>query len=336
MIDGGAASPSGGGKPLGAGPPGPPVEGTTVSAFRNVLVGVDLTRSNPDGPALDAVAEEVVKAALWLAEAGGSPLTFLSVLPARAGGPEQGGRQADTPEQVILSGLVRRAGEKGIESRAALAYGQGWAEIVRQVQDGGHDLLVIGTHGPHGFRRLLLGSTAVKLLHECPCPVWVCKPGHAVPREVVIASDLSPHSEEAVRLGLLLARLGGARARLVYAADYPLDRHWVDSPGSATTRRYHGAVQADAGQALHEQARRNGHDGRDSVSFHVVDGDGTPDHAILKFVGEHRPDLLVLGTVARHGLWGLLVGNASERLLPEVPCSLLAARPRGRHDGADS
>jgi nucleotide-binding universal stress UspA family protein len=27
-----------------------------------------------------------------------------------------------------------------------------------------------------GLRRLLFGSTAKRLLHNCPCPVWVTRP----------------------------------------------------------------------------------------------------------------------------------------------------------------
>ena len=40
-------------------------------------------------------------------------------------------------------------------------------------------------------------------------------------------------------------------------------------------------------------------------------------------------DLLVMGTVARSGIPGLVIGNTAERLLPQVPCSLLAVKPAG-------
>ena len=34
-----------------------------------------------------------------------------------------------------------------------------------------------------------------------------------------------------------------------------------------------------------------------------------------------------MGTVARGGLPGILIGNTAERLLHSVPCSLLAVKP---------
>jgi universal stress protein E len=96
----------------------------------------------------------------------------------------------------------------------------------------------------------------------------------------------------------------------------------------AETEQYHGRLRAEAGQALHAQVDRSAcHVAEPTVAVHVADGDGMPDHAIVKFTHDHPIDVLVLGTVARHGLWGILVGNTAERLLPEVACSVLAVKP---------
>ncbi len=38
-----------------------------------------------------------------------------------------------------------------------------------------------------------------------------------------------------------------------------------------------------------------------------------------------------MGTVARSGVWGALLGNLAERLLPELRCSVLAAKPADFH-----
>jgi len=55
-------------------------------------------------------------------------------------------------------------------------FGKSWIEIIRQVLREQHDLVITGTRdlGAHG--RLLFGSTGMKLLRYCPCPVWVTKP----------------------------------------------------------------------------------------------------------------------------------------------------------------
>jgi len=54
-----------------------------------------------------------------------------------------------------------------------------------------------------------------------------------------------------------------------------------------------------------------------------------PDSAILDHIERHSIELLVMGTVARAGITGLITGNTAERLLPQIPCSVLAVKPKG-------
>src|SRR5207245_11145809 len=90
-------------------------------------------------------------------------------------------------------------------------HGKGWLEIIRQVLRGGHDLVLVGTRNFTGVRRMLLGNTALKLFRRCPCPVWVTRP-EPLDRHlnVLVASDLKPVSELALRLAVSLARALGA------------------------------------------------------------------------------------------------------------------------------
>ena len=53
------------------------------------------------------------------------------------------------------------------------ALGGTHAEIVRVATVGGHDLIVMGTHGRTGIGHALLGSTAEKVIRHAPCPVLV-------------------------------------------------------------------------------------------------------------------------------------------------------------------
>jgi nucleotide-binding universal stress UspA family protein len=49
---------------------------------------------------------------------------------------------------------------------------------------------------------------------------------------------------------------------------------------------------------------------------------------IQELVERHAADLLVMGSVSRGGIAGLLLGNTAERLLDRVHCSLLTIKPR--------
>ena len=69
---------------------------------------------------------------------------------------------------------AERRGAKGV--RALVVTGAAATETVRLVREGGHDLVVMGTHGRRGLRHLVLGSVAERVVREAPCAVLVVRP----------------------------------------------------------------------------------------------------------------------------------------------------------------
>jgi nucleotide-binding universal stress UspA family protein len=59
--------------------------------------------------------------------------------------------------------------------RTKLLAGAAAQEILSFARQGGFDLLVMGTHGRSGVRRVLLGSVAERVLRQSPCPVLVTR-----------------------------------------------------------------------------------------------------------------------------------------------------------------
>ncbi len=56
---------------------------------------------------------------------------------------------------------------------------------------------------------------------------------------------------------------------------------------------------------------------------------GNPADVIADFAKAGRADLIVMGTVARTGLHGFLIGNTAETVFQRVDCSVLAIKPEG-------
>jgi nucleotide-binding universal stress UspA family protein len=56
------------------------------------------------------------------------------------------------------------------------------SEIVGFARYGGFDLVVTGTHGRSGVKRLVLGSVAERVLRNAPCPVLVTRDLRVRPR----------------------------------------------------------------------------------------------------------------------------------------------------------
>jgi nucleotide-binding universal stress UspA family protein len=73
--------------------------------------------------------------------------------------------------RAALDGVVERSSRPGVEVGGLLRQGPAWSEINSATQQVGADLIVMGTHGRHGFARALLGSVAEKVVRTAPCPV---------------------------------------------------------------------------------------------------------------------------------------------------------------------
>lgn len=108
----------------------------------------------------------------------GTEVTVLSVVPPDARGSKAGGHVGMRPhahEDVARAHAYLR--EKGIESRMEIGHGDVVDTICHAAEEGGYDLLVVGSRGLHAMGRLALGSVSEQLVRRAPCPVLVAGNG---------------------------------------------------------------------------------------------------------------------------------------------------------------
>ncbi|MGI8755589.1 MAG: universal stress protein [Acidimicrobiales bacterium] len=79
---------------------------------------------------------------------------------------KEAGRAAIARTEAVLGGEVD--GERVVPTTASVA-----DTIIRLVNEERPDLLVLGSHQPGWFERLLHGSVEDQLLHKCPCPLLI-------------------------------------------------------------------------------------------------------------------------------------------------------------------
>ena len=135
--------------------------------YRNVLIAVDLSGDLDSGvkAAVERVASDATRSVVHVLEPA---YYYYGMEPAL-------GTLPPSFEEELLDrakAQLARVGEAfGVPAaRQYLERGHASTQILRLAKDKGVDLIIIGSHGRHGWR-LLLGSTANGVLHGATCDV---------------------------------------------------------------------------------------------------------------------------------------------------------------------
>lgn len=119
---------------------------------------------------------------------------------------------------LLVSGRVR-----SIPHQVLLGEGDLWSVLSEMLAEHQADLIVVGTHGRTGVRKLLLGSVAEQIFRLASCPVLTVGP--KAPREVaeeadlrhiLYATDFTPAAERAAAYALSLAQEHQAQLTLLH------------------------------------------------------------------------------------------------------------------------
>lgn len=308
-----------------------------MHTFNNVLVGIDFSQViDPEKAEFKPPVEQAIKWAIWVGEHHSARLTFFSALEVQGEfwsflGEDEQKRLSDGAHSMAEKAMVKlvdRARQAGVQADAKLAQGKGWIELIRQAEQGEHDVVIVGTRDVGAVSRLLFGTTAMKLIRKCPVPVWVARPQPQLElQKVLVAVDLRPTCSQVVELGLAFQKLGAKSVELLHAVDIHLDHYWSPFLPDKETLN-HDNIRSRARQHLDEELRRQtGGEIPPGVKLTLIDGSTGAGPAIRHYIEQNPVDLLVMGTLSHHGEAGYHLGGTAEWLLPQIPCSLLAIKP---------
>ena len=182
------------------------------------------------------------------------------------------------------------------------------------------DLIVMGTHGRHGFDHLLLGSVTEKVLRKARCPVLAVRaPAHGFVaaegvgfvhfRKILFGTDFSPHSERALEYALSLAE--------EYTAELTLLNVLEEVPPSTDL----SAITADIIRQLEAPIPA---EVREWCTIKPRLRVGRPYQEIIHHAREVGADLVILGVRGRNALDLALFGSTTHRVMQSGPCPVLA------------
>lgn len=191
--------------------------------------------------------------------------------------------------QSKMADFLRRDPMQGTHFETVLRQGMLWDGISDIIQHHDISLIVLGTHGRSGIKKLLLGSAAEEIFRMAPCPVLTIGPQAARKqatfenwKRILFATDFSAGSLHALPYALSLAEENQATLVLLHMISLvPLQEE--EASMEAARKRLHALVPKDAETWCRPE-------------FEVKIG--FPAEGILRVAEQQDADLIVMGVHA--------------------------------------
>jgi nucleotide-binding universal stress UspA family protein len=269
-----------------------PQHQATVS-FKNILLATDFSDAS----------ERAFNYATAIARLHGSKIYIVHVVP-----PETISFIPEFPRDRLrheakreMETLADRNELQQIAHETLLRAGSVWNVLSAVICEQNIDLVVLGTHGRGGLKKLVLGSVAEEVVRRAGCPVITV--GNCVDvsvsaaavefRRILFATDFHPASAKALEYALLLAN--EFQAKLIFLHVMPP----AALPGPGRTfyheeaiSEWHARVRATVKEKL--ETMLPPHAGLWSEPEYVVGLDFVAD-GILKVAAQQKADLIVMG-----------------------------------------
>jgi nucleotide-binding universal stress UspA family protein len=243
-----------------------------------------------------------------------------------------------------LEQMAKRCQDANLEFTPRMMDGKHHVEILRDLKDSNHDLVVLGALGLGRVRDSVLGSVCERVARAADRDVWVVKrvPEPDAPQggrdTILVGVDGSPQSFGALATGIALALKLGKKLEVIAVYDPYLHYKVFNGIVNVLTEKAAKVFRFEEQNQLHEEiidtglaqiyqshleiAETMARDAGLEVKKTLLDGKAY--QKILDHVRKSEPHVLVLGRIGVHsdpGDTGL--GSNAENLLRLAPCDVL-------------
>lgn len=305
--------------------------------------------------ALDDSDEPALRRAVALAESNQASLTIATVLSIPPGynllaKTHLGFQKLMESERERFSELLEFKREQlksstDLEIHTEVFAGKMNLEVVRQVVRNGYDMVIKPSESPEVSNKtmFLFGSADINLMRNCPCPVLIVKPHWTGDfKSIIAAVDRDEEAPENHLLNLRILKLASWLA-IADSAELHVLHYWrmpfdslLRSPRSIFTDEEVDQMEQEEKLDREKwiQELISDFSGRHPKEMEYLQPrlyalQGYASRDIPMMARELDADLIVMGTVGRVGVKGLLMGNTSETILQKVECSGLTVKPPG-------
>jgi nucleotide-binding universal stress UspA family protein len=231
-----------------------------------------------------------------------------------------------------LDELAQKIDSK-VKVHTKIVFGKPFIEIIKKVQKGSYDILIkpkIPIRKSHS-----LDSTELHLFRKCPCPLWFIKPNQRKPfSKILIAVDPDPTEQDRFNLHVDLLKLGTSLAE-IEQGKVEVVHIWNVYGESLMAGPFINMSEDEIDAIVKEEKKTHKAWLEDLLKpysekkLKVTMKKGLTGQTLVNMIEGKKPDIVVMGTVARVGLPGLLIGNTAEYVLGQIKCSIFAVKPKG-------
>lgn len=226
----------------------------------------------------------------------------------------------------LLADIARELTDSGYSVSTQQAWHNSYHETIIKAQQDHNCGLVIKQHFPENpLKRALLTPDDWKLLRLCPCPVLIAKSNRPwSDGKILAAVDVGNSSAEHRTLHASLVEnafsvASIAKAQLNVFCAYPAPMLSAADPTFQLRETIEARYREQAEQFAREHELQ-------PEQMHLREGDA--DSLIPQVANELDAVVTIIGTVARTGLSGALIGNTAEAVLDAVGSDVVVIKPQ--------
>lgn len=225
--------------------------------------------------------------------------------------------QAETESaQRALDDLCKSPSLKGLECKSRMPSGPLADELQALIEQNRIDLVIAGTHGRTGVRRLLLGSSVEEICRIATCPVLTVGPDLEISPEleikrILVPTDFSEESELDLPSVALLAKAYGAHVTVLHVMP-------PDAASNPEAKKLAEPMRRTMMHAFEKEV------GDPKPEFVIEFGDTVP--TILDYALKNKIDLIAMGIRTAFLPGFTLRSSVAYRIIAAAHCPVLTCR----------
>ena len=138
-------------------------------------------------------------------------------------------------------------------------------------------------------------------------------------KQILVPTDFSEPSENALRYGKALAEAFGAALHLLHVLEDPVVFGWEGYYTPLVGEDLERNVRGQLGKLLTDAER-------EGFRAQLATARGSPFVEVVRYARAQAIDLIVMGTHGRGPVAHLLLGSVAERVVRTAPCPVLTVR----------